>query len=145
MNRSAGMVSGRISQRWLLDQIQRGESFVYAAITREGAVKVGVSTNLMNRKKNIEFGGTSHFIAMRPGDRADEKDLHRRLAEHRIAGTREYYYPYPEILPVINEMREWMGLRPLRRKALPRLARCTFHRRVMEARAKGTSVFTSRG
>lgn len=142
MHQATGLVSKRVSQRWILEAIQRGDSFVYALVTREGAIKVGVSTQLAQRKGNIGFGGTKHYLAYQPGTLDDERDLHARLAPHRIFGTREYYYPTPEVLPVINEMRDWMGVRHLRRRDLPRLASCTFHRRVQDAQRTGGSVFT---
>jgi hypothetical protein len=131
-----GMVSQRVSQRWLLESIQRDEQFVYSLITREGAVKIGCSQNLMNRKNGIGFGGVRHFVGFRPGGYPEEREIHRSLTEHRIFGTREYYYPNPGVLPAINDMREWMGIEPLNRRDLPRLASCTFHRRVQELQAE---------
>lgn len=132
-----GTTAGIVSQRFLLESIQRGESFVYALITRELAVKIGVSTNLMNRKGAVGFGGGERFVGFMPGDFAVEQRIHRSLDEPglRIYGTREYYYPLPGVLPAINEMREWMGLRPFRRRELPRPSQCTFHGRVIQREA----------
>ena len=135
-NRTAGMTGTRISQRLMLDAIQQGEQFVYSLITREGAVKIGCSSNLMNRKKTIGFGGVRHFVGFRPGGFAEERAIHRTLGEHRIFGSREYYYPVVGLLPAINDMREWMGVEPLTRRDLPRLASCKFHRRVQELQAE---------
>lgn len=140
-NRSAGMQSDPVSQRWLLEAFQQDEQFVYALITRENAVKIGVSVNLANRKSGIKFGGVSHFLGFRPGGFPEERRIHATLNEHRIPGTREYYYPVPGVLPAINAMREWMKIPALCRRDLPRPASCTFHRRVMEAQASGESVF----
>jgi len=141
MQGTSGMTTGYISQRAMLQAIQRGDQFVYALITRHGAVKIGVSRDLANRKRKIEFGGTDHFVGFMPGDYQAEQRIHASLTQHRIPGTREYYYPVPEILPAINQMREWMGVRELRRKALPRLAECKFHSRVQEFETRGTPMF----
>lgn len=135
-NRTSGMTGSRIPQRLMLEAIQQGEQFVYSLITREGAVKVGCSSNLMNRKSSIGFGGVRHFVGFRPGGFPEEREIHRSLTEHRIFGTREYYYPVVGVLPAINEMRDWMGIDPLTRRGLPRLASCKFHGRVMELQAQ---------
>jgi len=129
-----GVRAHAASQRFLLESIQRGDPFVYALITRENAVKIGRSTNLMNRKSGIDFGGVERFVGYMPGNFEAERRIHRSLddADVRIYGTREYYWPLPGVLPPINEMREWMGIRPLRRRELPRPSTCTFNRRVME-------------
>lgn len=128
--------SHRVSQRFLLESIQQGEQFVYSLVTREGAVKIGCSSNLFGRKSGIKFGGVQRFVGYRPGGFTDEREIHQTLVEHRIFGTREYYYPNPGLLPAINSMRDWMGVQPLRRKDLPRLASCTFHRKVQELQAE---------
>jgi hypothetical protein len=125
----------------VLRALQRGEWFVYSILTRSGAIKVGATRDLASRKHSIKFGGTERILGFMPGDLGDESRLHDRLNAVRIPGTREYYYPQVGVLPVVNEMREQMGLLPLRRRDLPRMADCTFHRRVMEAEAAGTSVF----
>lgn len=130
-NRTSGMRAQILSQRFLIESMQQGEQFVYALITREGSVKIGCSSNLMNRKSGIGFGGVKHFIGWQPGGFPDERAIHEALTEHRIYGTREYYYPVPELLPTINAMRGWMGIRPMRKRDLPRLASCTFHGRVI--------------
>lgn len=135
------MRSQPISQRYLLEAFQQGEQFVYALVTRENAIKIGVSANLMNRKSGIQFGGVERFVGFRPGGYADEQRIHASLGEFRIPGTREYYYPLPGMVPTINEMREWMGIRPIRRRDIPRPAECTFVGRVIAAEARGASVF----
>lgn len=132
-NRTSGMRSQTISQRWLLETFQQDEQFIYALITRENAVKIGVSVNLANRKSGIRFGGVDRFIGFMPGGFPEERRIHTSLAEFRIHGTREYYYPVPGVLPAINLMREWMGIRPWRRRELPRPASCTFHGRILRA------------
>lgn len=142
--RSGGTDAARINGSKVLRDIQRGEWFVYAILTRSGAVKIGATRDLATRKNGIKFGGTERILGFCPGDLGDEFRLHERLDEFRIPGTREYYYPVPGILPVVNEIRGWTQARPLRRRDLPRVASCTFHRHIMEARAKGESVFAKR-
>lgn len=130
-----------VSQKWILDEIQQDEQFVYACVTREGAVKIGCSVRLSRRKGEIKFGGVEKFYGYMPGGYPLERTIHTMLKPYRIPGAREYYYPVPELLPWINHMRDWMGIAPLKRKDLPRLAECTFHRRVQDAQVHGTSVF----
>lgn len=131
----------RINASSVLRNIQQGEWFLYSILTRSGAIKIGATQDLATRKNGIKLGGTERILGFCPGDLGDEFRLHERLVEYRIPGTREYYYPVPGVLPVINDMRESLNLRPLRRRDLPRLADCTFHRRVMDAEVSGTSVF----
>jgi hypothetical protein len=137
---NAGMRSRRPSQTWLLGLIQRDEPFVYALQTRENAIKVGCTGDLMQRKRTIGFGGSAHFLGFMPGDFEVERALHERLGGHRIPGSLEYYYPHHGILPVLNEMRAWMNLAPLTRRDLPRVASCTFHGRVLRAEVHGGPV-----
>lgn len=56
--------------------------------------------------------GDAELLAIKPGTRADEADLHRQLVEHLHHG-REWYNPTPEVLAVINEWREALGREPL--------------------------------
>ena len=133
-----GMVDhGRFNQVSLLRELQQGQPLVYAIETREGAIKIGVTNDLAMRKRTIKFGGTRRILAFKPGDLSVERGIHSTLDECRIFGTREYYYPAAEVLAAVNWMREYWGLRPIPRRQMPRLANCTFHRRVMEAQAAG--------
>lgn len=132
----AGMVDrGRFTNA-TLRAIQDGESWVYAILTKQGAIKIGVTTNLADRKRGIGLGGTSRVLACRPGDLALERDIHHSLDDHRILGYREYYYPVPDVLAKANWMLSWWGdLKPINRHYIPRLSECTFHREVMEREA----------
>ncbi len=132
---------GKFSQAGVLEAIQQGESFVYAILTKELAVKVGVTTNLADRKNGIGFGGTKKIMGFRPGDYSLEQEIHAELEEHRIPGTREYYYPMKPVLFKANWMREYWGIEPLPTHYLPRVWQAKFHRRVEQALADGTSVF----
>lgn len=117
-----GTRSKRMPQGTALNLIQQGESCVYALLTKHGAVKIGVSANLAQRKTSMAFGGFSRFLAFTPGLYEDEQAIHAAMpADLRLAGHREYYYPlYELVLPPINAMRDSMGLDRLDRTALPR-------------------------
>jgi hypothetical protein len=133
---------GQFSRPAVLRALQEQESFVYTILTREGAIKVGVTTNLADRMRGIKFGGTRKLMGFIPGDIRLERDIQASVAEHLIPGTREYFYPMKPLLQKANWMRDYWGIEPLPGAYLPRLAECTFHRRVMEARSRGTSVFS---
>lgn len=117
-----GMHSGAISQNDILRVIQSGETFVYAMLTRQGALKIGVSKNLAQRKTSIGFGGFERYLAFHPGDYAVEQTIHLAMsADIRIGTHREYYYPvWDLVLPTVNQMREVMGVKALNRRDLPR-------------------------
>jgi len=132
---------GRFSQTAVLRELQQGEQFVYAILTREGAIKIGITTNLSVRKRGIKFGGARKIMGFRPGDLTMERDIQASLEEHKIFGTREYFYPRKPVLVKANWMREYWGVDPLPTHYLPRMSECTFHRRVAEAQARGMSVF----
>ena len=76
-----------------------------------------------------------------PGDITMERDIQGALEEHRIWGTREYFYPVKSVLIKANWMRAYWGIEPLPTHFLPRLSDCTFHARVAVAQARGLSVF----
>jgi hypothetical protein len=132
---------GRFSQFQTLQEIQQGEVYVYAILTHEGAIKIGSTTNLAQRKRGIRFGGPRKLMGFIPGDLALERDVQASIEEHRIPGTLEYFYPLKPVLAKANWMRAYWGIEPLPTHYLPRLSECTFHRRVMERRARGESVF----
>lgn len=118
----AGARSGRISQNAILRVLQQGESYVYALLTRHGAIKIGVSKDLAQRKTSIDYGGVERFLAFTPGTYDDEQAIHDAMADDvRIGTRREYYYPvWHEVLPPINQLREAMGVPLLNRRDLPR-------------------------
>ena len=49
------------------------------------------------------------LLAFRVGAYEDEQAIHASLVEHR-ARAREYYNPTPEVLAVVNDMRNSLGL-----------------------------------
>lgn len=132
---------GRFSRVKTLQAIQRGEVWVYMLITREGAIKVGSTRDLAVRTRGIKFGGTKKIMGFIPGDLDLERSIQYALAEHRIPGTREYFYPLKPVLAKANWMRAYWGIEPLPTHYLPRMSRLKFHRRVIDAEAHGTSVF----
>lgn len=117
-----GVTAGRVTNNELLRLIQQDEPFVYALLTGHGALKIGFSTNLAQRKTSIDYGGFGRFLAMHPGTYADEQAIHRRMsADIRIDMRREYYYPiWDLVLPTVNAMRDRMGVNALNRRDLPR-------------------------
>jgi hypothetical protein len=81
---------------------------VYAVRVRD-LIKIGHTTDLAARTNALQ---ASEVLALIPGTYEDEQQLHRRLAEHVHHG-REWYYPTPGVLAVVNEMREQLGQDPL--------------------------------
>jgi hypothetical protein len=138
-----GMVdAGRFSWGLTLRQIQQGELFVYAILTREGAIKIGSTTDLATRKRGIKFGGTKKIMGFRPGDLDMERGIQATLYEYLIPGAREYFYPVKPALAKANWMRSYWGIEPLPNRYLPRLSECTFHGRIAGAQGTGASVFS---
>lgn len=78
---------------------------IYAAEVK-GLIKIGHSTKV--RRRLIELQ-PERLLAFRPGSRSDELSLHRQLAPHCARG-REWYHPTPEVMAVVNEMRNELGL-----------------------------------
>lgn len=102
----------RVSSQWLTepDRNERAnvsalDPVVYAIRRRDGIIKVGWTSDIARRSK--ELGG--EVLAFQFGTREDEKALHARLADH-LAHGREYYYPTPFVVSVINEMRQRLRL-----------------------------------
>jgi hypothetical protein len=95
----------------LIDRLEALRSVgevVYAA--RVGhVVKIGHTTDLASRLRAI---AADELLAFAPGSYADEQCLHRRLVEHLHHG-REWYFPTPGVLAVVNELRSSIGLEPL--------------------------------
>jgi hypothetical protein len=72
-------------------------------------VKIGHTGDLAARFNRL---GAVEVLAIAPGSVEDEQQLHHRLADHLHHG-REWYYPTPGVLAVVNEMRERLGQAPL--------------------------------
>lgn len=84
---------------------------IYAVRTNDGLVKIGGSADIVNRLDHIK-GGVSEILAIKPGTRHEERDIHRALSGHATDG-REYYLPTPSVLKVVNAMRAPLGLEPV--------------------------------
>lgn len=87
--------------------IQQGEPMVYAMRLTDGIIKIGCSRDVASRRKCV--GADAEILAFRFGDEVDEQAIHETLIPHR-ARAWEYYHPTPEVLAVVNDMREEFGL-----------------------------------
>lgn len=83
-------------------------SMVYAIRTPDGLIKIGLSTDLATRRRHIG----DEMLAVMFGDHVAEQAIHDQLSGHAHHG-REWYYPTPEVLAVVNDMRARVGLEPL--------------------------------
>lgn len=83
-------------------------SVVYACRLPDGVIKIGHTGDLATRTRAI--GG--ELLAFVPGTFDDEHAIHARLADHVHHG-REWYFPTPGVLAVVNEMRARLGMEPV--------------------------------
>lgn len=81
---------------------------VYAIRTKDGRVKIGHTSNLARRCKQVGSGMKS-ILGFTPGTREDEGAIHRRLDGLATEG-REWYPECDEVLAVVNEMRAALGV-----------------------------------
>jgi hypothetical protein len=79
---------------------------LYAAMMPDGIIKIGHTTNLLHRFYNFP---QAELLAIKAGNRDDEKALHQTLTAHRHHGH-EYYNPTPEVMAVVNDWRTTLGL-----------------------------------
>lgn len=68
-----------------------------------GPVKVGFTSNLKERLDALQVGHPENLrlLGARQGGPAEEAELHRRLAAHRVRG--EWFAPAPEVLSAVEE------------------------------------------
>lgn len=86
-----------------LRAILGNRSAIYAIRTKAGDIKIGCTTRLWMRVN--EVGG--EILAFRFGDFDEEWSIHASLRQH-VARRQEYYHPAPEVMAVVNAMRdEW--------------------------------------
>lgn len=76
---------------------------VYAIRTTDGLIKIGCSGSLWNRR--TYFGRKAEILGFQFGDFDVEAKVHRSLKAH-VARGKEYYHPTPEVLAVVNAMRD---------------------------------------
>lgn len=82
---------------------------LYAFRTRDNLIKIGCTRRLAKRRSEVKG---KQLLGFMPGDFDDEAEIHASLAPHVARGL-EYYHPTPEVLAVVNVMREPFGLPPL--------------------------------
>lgn len=83
---------------------------VYAIRMKDGIIKIGHTTSIYERA--LALGGLNALLALRAGTLDDEQAIHRALQPYRARAI-EYYYPVPEVLAVVNEMRVAMQMDPI--------------------------------
>ena len=84
---------------------------VYAVQSDDGLIKIGHTTDLARRCKQVGYGHKA-IIAFRQGTRADELAIHTHLKGHATQG-REWYPWHPAVIGIINEMRADLGITPI--------------------------------
>lgn len=84
---------------------------VYAARLPDRTIKIGYSTDVADRLNHLGCG-LAGLLALMPGTYEDEQAIHSGLIEHRARG-REYYYPTPAVMAVVNDMRATFGMEPV--------------------------------
>lgn len=104
-------ISNRTFQGQAIRALQGDSSLIYAVRTGDDLIKIGCTSNFAERRHRIK-GGTAEILALKPGTFADELAIHHSLKGHATDG-REYYFPSPTVLRVVNEMRVPLGLDPI--------------------------------
>lgn len=66
----------------------------------DGPIKIGVSGNVDKRIRSLSTSSPLplRLLAVLPGGRGEEQELHKRLAAHRLGG--EWFAPVPAVLAV---------------------------------------------
>lgn len=83
---------------------------------RERLIKIGTTTRLSARMASLH----AEALATQPGDLVRERQLHRRFAHLRAPGrSREWFYPEPDLVAYINELRAASGVPPIDSPAPP--------------------------
>lgn len=86
-------------------------SVVYAARLADGTIKIGRTEHFGDRLRHLKAYTKQEveLLAFRFGGRNEEQAIHATLAAH-IHHGREYYHPTPEVLAVVNSMREALSM-----------------------------------
>ena len=100
-----GHLSQQISRTKALESV--GE-VIYAARVGD-TIKIGHTTNLALRLIALR---ADEVLAFRPGTYREEQDIHASLRDH-LHHDREWYYPTPAVMRLVNQMRETLGLAPV--------------------------------
>jgi hypothetical protein len=80
---------------------------VYYIRTDTGLIKIGFTRDIATRRYNL-CHGWDQLLAVTAGTLAYEQTEHERWAPHRATG--EYYYPAPELMAHINNLRRNLGV-----------------------------------
>ena len=84
-----------------------GRSVVYAMRLPGDTIKIGCSRNLASRRRCVH--ADAEILGFMFGEYDDEQAIHAALRSSRERG-REYYRPTPEVLAVVNQMRDEFNL-----------------------------------
>ncbi len=79
------------------------DSYVYFVQAASGGpIKIGISNDPLGRLAQLQTGhpGALVILAVVPGGRQLELDLHKKFAKHRIHG--EWFSPTPELLEIVG-------------------------------------------
>lgn len=87
----------------------RAVGAVVYAVRCGDVIKIGHTRNLAQRCNKLQ---ADEVLAIRPGTYEDEQAIHARLVGHLHHG-REWYYPTPAVVTVVNEMRASLGMDPV--------------------------------
>jgi hypothetical protein len=85
--------------------VQQGQRVIYAMRLPDGIIKIGCCSDLANRASQLH----GKILGFRPGDLAEELEVHRSLRRH-VARGREFYHPRPEVIAFVNELRDLFDL-----------------------------------
>ncbi len=83
-----------------------------AAGNRFTVVKIGFTEHLDQRRRSLRASWLD-LLAIKPGTRADEEALHRRIPDKHRAYAREYYLPTPQIIALLDGWRATFNLPPI--------------------------------
>lgn len=98
----------RADQYSALQTLGKLGAVVYAMRVTDGVIKIGHTSRPGKRRNEI----AGEILAFRFGSRVDEQLIHASLKAHRHHGY-EWYYPTPEVMAVVNDMRADLGMEPL--------------------------------
>jgi hypothetical protein len=83
---------------------KKQSSVYFIQATDGGAIKIGVTTNVMKRLATLRTGSGRHLNVLgiiRDGTRETERMLHRRFKDGRLIG--EWFRPEPDLLEYIRD------------------------------------------
>lgn len=87
---------------------------VIYAVDLDGIIKIGCTSDLGGRLRTLRYRNKAINVEvlafMLGGTVEQEQAIHAKLGERNRAHSREYYRPTDEVLAVVNEMRQTIGL-----------------------------------